>query len=126
MTPTGKSLYIGALILAGILSLFLCFFGLMGLGWSGFGRGMDSASIFWFFLPFLMAFPLFVFSLGGTRLAYLGLWVLAPYHRFWLVHISSQNSPHSFRGFLQLLALCACQRQLLGLIVLAASVQFGI
>ena len=126
MTLTRKFLCIGALILAGSVALLVFFLGLMALAWSGFGRGKNSVSILCFFLPFLLALPLFVLSLGGTRLGSVGLWVLVPYHWFSLICGSFPNPAHSVLGFLKLLAICASERQLLLLVLLAALVQFGV
>jgi hypothetical protein len=121
-----RVLAIIALTIAGPLSLFLCLLGLMALAWGGLGHGFEAAKRIGFLLPFFLALPLFIFSLGGTRFASLGLWALVPYHWFWLVQLSSGGPNHGFLQFLEFLALCVCQRQLLALVLLAVLVQFGL
>jgi hypothetical protein len=120
-----RGLAITALVIAGLLSLYFCFFGLFGLLWGGFAHGNNDLQMLGFLLPFLLALPLFVFSLGITRFASLGLWVLVPYHWFWLV---SQFAGDEVKGPLDLargLFLCLFARTEISLILLAVLVQFG-
>ncbi|MGD0739672.1 MAG: hypothetical protein ABR957_08755 [Terracidiphilus sp.] len=120
-----RGLRITALTVAGLLSLYLCFIGLVGLLWGGFGRGKDDAQMLGFFLPFLLALPLFVFSLGISRFASLGLWVLIPYHWFWMViHFGGEGSVGPL-GFMKGLALLLVAPTEISIVLLAVLVQFG-
>jgi hypothetical protein len=126
MTQTRKAACVVALVLAGVLSSILCLWGLMAMIWGGFGRANDSASILCFCLPFLLGLPLFLLSLGGTRLASLFIWVLVPFHLFWLIEVSSPLPNHTPAKLLKLLVLCLFERTELVLVFLALLVQFGI
>ncbi len=122
---TRRSFAVTALTVAGLLSLYLCFLGLMGLAWSGFGRGNKDLEILGCFLPFLLALPLFVFSLGITRFATLGLWMLIPYHWYWLVsHLTAEGVTGPF-DLLRRIALALITPIEIAFILLAVLVQFG-
>lgn len=126
MSSSKRRLCISALVVAGLLSIFCSFLGLMGLAWGGLGRGKDTAAIPGFMLPLLLAFPLFVLSLGITRFASIGLWCAVPYHWLWLIEIGFQAPLNSPLEFLKLLARCFVEPEVLFLLLLASLVQFGI
>jgi hypothetical protein len=120
-----RGLAITALIAAGLLSVYLCVVGLFGLLWGGFGRGHEDLKILGFSLPFLLALPLFLFSLGITRFASIGLWVLIPYHWFWLVSQFTGEGVSGPLEFVKAAVLCVIAPTEALIILLAVLVQFG-
>jgi hypothetical protein len=123
MTTSRKWLCFGSLTVAGLLSAFLSFLGAFGLSWGGFPRDGHSAFLLPLFIPFLVAFPLFLFALGVSKLASLALWICVP--SSWLAVF--ETSVQDFKGgpldFVKFLAECCYMA--LPLLLLAALVQFG-
>jgi len=123
MTNNRKWLCFGSLTVAGLLSLLLSFLGTFGLSWGGFPNDAHSAFLLVMFLPFLLAFPLFVLAVGVSNLAAFALWICVPF--LWITWFGT--SVHDFKGgpleFAKFLALCCCAT--LPLLILAALVQFG-
>jgi hypothetical protein len=126
MKTSKKRLYVAALVIGGMLSAVCSCFGLLALLWSGFPKTGDLWLVFGFFSPFLVSFPLFVLSLGITRLAVFGLWIGAFCHWVTLVVISAHSSRDEPGGFLAVLALCAVQKTTFMLLMQACAVLFGV
>jgi hypothetical protein len=89
---TKRLLEIASLVAAGLAALNLSFVGIFGLSYSPFGPGYHSSpNQLPFLLPFALALPAFLLSLGITRLASYALWILVFwrwsadiwYHAFW-------------------------------------------
>jgi hypothetical protein len=120
-----RGLAITALTVAGLLALYFCFIGVFGVLWGGFGRSHEGLEVLGFSLPFLLALPLFVFSLGITRFASLGLWLLIPYHWFWLVIHFTGGGVSGPLEFARTAILCLIEPTEIALILLAILVQFG-
>jgi hypothetical protein len=116
---------ITALTAAGLIALYFCFIGAFGVLWGGFGRGHEDLEILGFSLPFLLALPLFVLSLGITRFASLGLWLLIPYHWLWLVIHFTGGGVSGPLEFARTAILCLIEPTEIPLILLAVLVQFG-
>jgi hypothetical protein len=76
MSSSKKRLCIAALVVAGLLSVFLSFAGLLFMLGAG-GLPKPGVRLLWLnlFLPFFLSFPLFLLSLGITRFGIAGLWV---------------------------------------------------
>jgi hypothetical protein len=125
MTTSKRWLCIGSPVFAGLLSLFLSFFGGVGLLWSGFPQKAHSGLLLGFFLPCLFAFPLFVLAVGVSRLASLGLWIMVPINWFSIIQIATPNANDSFVAFLTLPIVCLFRSPSILLLLLASLTQFG-
>jgi hypothetical protein len=125
MTTSRKWLCFGALIVAGLLSLLLSFWGVFGLAWVGFPQTgvYDSAWELALFLPFVLAFPLLALAVGATKYATLALWIIAPLPSL-TVLVGNVNG---FKGgpsdLMKFLAECIFAS--VPLLILAALVHFG-
>ena len=117
--------FIGALMLAGLLSLYASFAGLTGLLWGGLGRQKFAASVLLLSLPLLLAFPLFMFASGSSRIASFAMWALGPAYSLALFQITSANFAGSFPKYLQLLLACMFDRMAIFLWITAWLVHFG-
>jgi hypothetical protein len=84
--------------------------------WTGFG----------IFMPFLASFPLFVLSLGISRLAVFGLWIAAVWNWIAIVLISAHDAGPGLGGFLDLLAVSLFRRTVFLLFLLASLALFGV
>jgi hypothetical protein len=117
--------YIGALILAGLLSLYASFLGLMAFAWGGFGRQKFPALEILLFLPPLLAFPLFMFAAGSSRIASFAMWALGPAHSLALFQMNAAGFAGNFFHYLGLLLACIFDRMAIILWVAAWLVHFG-
>ena len=126
MKVSRKVLCIVALIIAGLLSLGASFLGLMGLLWGGFGRHGFKILELLFFLPPLLAFPLFALAAASSRLAAFSLWALGPAYSLAMFQVSAENFVGSFTHYAVLLLACFVNKLAILLWVSAALVQFGI
>jgi hypothetical protein len=114
----GLSLFFG-----GLLSLLLSILGFSGLVWPGFAPTLPFPFTLALLLPYLLAFPLFVFAVAFSKRGSLVLWIVTPFPGLaplvFLIH--GQNG--SAVNVLRLLARNASS--VLPLLALAALVQFG-
>ncbi len=116
--------FIGALILAGLLSLYASFMGLMAFAWGGFPR--PKFPVAYFFVPIapLLAFPLFVFAVASFRLAAFCLWALGPAYSLALFQLNTGSFAGSFIHYLGLLLACIFDRMAIILWISAWLVHF--
>jgi hypothetical protein len=110
-------------IIAALFSLLLSFLGLFGLAWGGFPQKDHSATIMAMFFPFALAFPLFAFAVGVSRLALYAIWAATPFPWFAVVATSLHGFRPGLIGFLDGVVLCAYPS--IPLALLAALIQFG-
>lgn len=126
MSTRTKWLRIGSLIFAGLLCLALSLFGGFGLLWSGFPGVHGTLGILLLFIPFVLMFPLFVLSLGITRLAPIAMWLLILVHWSALVYTALPSFTGGPLKFAELLALTLFEGTTCSLMVAAASVLYGV
>ncbi|MGB6728492.1 MAG: hypothetical protein WBE74_21550 [Terracidiphilus sp.] len=117
--------FIGALILAGLLSLYASFISLMGIFSGGFPRQRFSVPLILLFLAPLLALPLFALAASSSRLASFSLWALGPAYSLAMFQISAGNFAGSFLNYLGLLLACLFDRVAIVLWVTAWLVHFG-
>ncbi len=117
--------FIGALALAGLLSLYASFYGLTGFLWSGFPRQQFPVSLILMFLAPLLAFPLFVVSAASSRPAAFGLWALGPAYSLAMFQTSAAHFTGGFLQYLGLLLACLADRLAIILWGTAWLVHFG-
>jgi len=116
---------IGALTLAGLLSLYASYFGLMGLLWGGFPRNkFPIPLILLFFLP-LLAFPMFMLAAASSRLASFCLWALGPAYSLAMFQIDAEKFAGSFIHYLGLFFDCLFDKLAIVLWVTAWLVHYG-
>jgi hypothetical protein len=117
--------YIGALTLAGLLSLYASFLGLEAFAWGGLPRHKFSAPEILLFLPPLLAFPLFALSAASLRTASFAMWALGPAYSLALFQLSAAKFAGSFAQYLGLLLGCLVDRVAMMLWITAWLVHFG-
>jgi hypothetical protein len=116
--------FIGALTLAGALSLYASFLGLMGMLRGGFSKVVQVPYSLLLIAP-LLAFPLFVLAAASVRPAAFFIWGLGPSYSLALFQVSARNYAGSFLHYLGLLLACLCDRIAIILWVTAWLVHFG-
>jgi hypothetical protein len=117
--------FIGALTLAGLLSLYTSFNGLMGFLWGGFPRQKFPIPLVLLFLAPILALPLFALAAASFRLASFCLWALGPAYSLALFQINADSFVGSFIHYLGLLVACLCDRVAIMLWITAWLVHFG-
>ena len=125
MRASPKWHFIGALILAGLLSLYASFLGLMAFAWGGFPRQKFPLPLVLLFLAPLLAFPLFALAAASIRSASFSLWALGPAHSLAMFQISADRFAGSFLQYLGLLLACLFDRIAIILWITAWLVHFG-
>ena len=125
MRADPKWQFIGALILAGLLSLYASFLGLMGFSWGGFGRQKFPIPLVLQFLASLLAFPLFALAAASIRSASFCLWALGPAYSLALFQMNAGNYAGNFFHYLGLLLACLFDRVAIFLWITAWLVHFG-
>jgi hypothetical protein len=123
MTTSRKWLCFASVALGGLLSLLFSFLGLFGFTWGGIPESIESPSILFLFMPYLLAFPLFALAVAVSRLASLALWIAVPIPSVAMF----QGNIHDFKGgpFDLVRFIGECSLPALPLLLLAALVKFG-
>jgi hypothetical protein len=71
---------VAALVIAGLLSALLSLDGLGIAAWGGFPKPEDRLMWWGLVMPLLISFPMFLLSLGVSRVGILGLWAALIMH----------------------------------------------
>lgn len=117
--------YIGALALAGVLSLYASFLGLMGFAWGGVPHRGFPATFFLVVIAPLLAFPLYLLAVASSKIASFTMWALGPAYSLALFQISAGQYIGSLPHYLGLLLACFVDRIAIVLWVAAWLVHFG-
>jgi hypothetical protein len=125
MKASRKWLCIGALIVGGLLSLFLSFTGAMGFLWGGFPGHRFPVVAIAYFLPPLLAFPIFALAAAGSRKSRFAVWTLAPASWVATFEMTTQSFTESFSEYLKALILSLFSITVVALFVLAFLAYMG-
>lgn len=118
--------FIGALVLAGVLSVYASFLGLMGFLSGSLPRHRFSAPLILLFLSPLLALPLFALAAASIRWAAFSLWALGPAYSLAMFQMSnSVGFTGSFTQYVGLLLACLFDRMAIMLWITAWLVFFG-
>jgi len=125
MATSRKWLCIGSLAAAGLLSIRLSRLGVLGLLWSGFPLKDHSATLLLFFFPCVLAFPFFALTVGVSRLASLGLWMMGPINLFSVFQITKPHAQESFLANITIALVCLFTSPSILLLIVASLTQFS-
>jgi hypothetical protein len=117
--------FIGALIVAGLLSLYASITGLMAFAWGGLPRHRFPLTYIFVALAPLLAFPLFALAAATIRSASFCLWALGPAYSLALFQMNANSFAGSFIHYLGLLLACLFDRMAIFLWITAWLVHFG-
>jgi hypothetical protein len=117
--------FIGALILAGLLSLHASVYALMGFLGGGFPRQKFSMPLILLFSAPLLALPLFALAAASIRSASFCLWALGPAYSLAMFQITAGRFVGGFFQYLGLFAACLFDRMAIILWITAWLVHFG-
>ena len=117
--------YIGAMILAGLLSLYASFYALMGFLWGGFPRQKIPIPLILLFLAQLLALPLFALAAASIRTASFCSWALGPLYSLALFQMNAARFVGGFLHYLGLLSACFFDRMAVILWITAWLAHFG-